>query len=415
VKILRWDLVGGISGDIALGALLDLGADGAVVQSAIHSCGLDGVRVEIERIQDTGLCGLRARVLTPAHGESQGHHGDNPPHLHRSWREIREMLSRAALEPPVREMAHHVFERLAQAEGRVHGIAPDDVEFHEIGAVDSIADIVGACAALHSLGVEAVEVGTFPIGRGQIRCAHGVYPLPAPAVVELLKGWPVEMVEEDAETVTPTGAALLTEWASASAAAGAMRVIRATGMGWGHRRLRGRPNCARAVLFETIETAHGSPAECLVLETEMDDVPGEWIGILVERLRQLGALDVYTTPIQMKKQRPGWLVTALCEPARRDVMLDVMFQNSPTFGVREYRAQRTVLERRWSTVETPWGPVRVKLGIWKGQVVTRAPEMEDCVARAREHDIPPRQVYEAAMRSGAMLNDAKSKQRSDRP
>lgn len=398
MKILRWDLVGGISGDMALAALLDLGADRTAVEAAVRACGLNDVQIEVEAVREGGLTGLRVHVRTPAVETQHGQGGHSHTHAHRAWREIRAIIETAALPLRAKKLAVAVFARLAEAEGRVHGISADEVEFHEIGAVDSIADIVGACMALDSLGVELVEVGPFPLGHGEVRCAHGIYPLPAPAVAELLKGWPLRNIEEEAETVTPTGAALLTAWAEAARPSSEARAIRATGLGWGHRRLRGRPNCARAVLYETIAPEAGSPEECIVMETHLDDATGEWIGVLVERLRALGALDVYTTAIQMKKHRPGILVTVLCDPARRDTMLETIFRHSPTFGVRESRAARTVLERRCTSVETPWGQVRVKLGIWKGQIVTRAPEMEDCIARAEAHGVPPRHVYEAAMR-----------------
>ncbi|MCX7819683.1 MAG: nickel pincer cofactor biosynthesis protein LarC [Kiritimatiellae bacterium] len=397
MKILRWDLVGGISGDIALAALLDLGADRRRVEAAVRACGLEQVSLDVEAVAEAGLAGLRVAVRdrTPA-----------GPHAHRAWREIRGLLDRAPLSARARELALRVFSRLAAAEGRVHRVTADEVEFHEIGAADSIADVVGACVALELLGVEAVETGPFPLGRGEVRCAHGVYPLPAPAVIELLKGWPVRMVEEELETVTPTGAALLTEWAESLPARRGERVIRAAGLGWGWHRLRGRPNVARAVLYEMVGDDAGSPDECLVLETQMDDVTGEWIGVLVERLLSAGALDVYTTAVQMKKQRPGTLLTVLCEPARRDAMLEMIFRHSPTLGVREYRADRAVLERRHVTVNTRWGPVRVKLGVWKGEVVTRAPEMEDCIARGDEHHVPPRCVYLEALRCTPIAADS---------
>lgn len=397
MKVLRWDLVGGISGDMALAALLDLGADRGAVESAIRACGLGETTLNVESVDEVGLRGMRVTMQTEAKIAQAT--GCTVAHVHRAWRDIRASIERTALPPRVRALSCRVFDRLAQVEGRIHGVPAEDVEFHEIGAADSIADIVGACAALEGLGIQAVEIGPFPLGHGEMRCAHGIYPLPAPAVVELLKGWAVSVVDEEAETVTPTGAALLTEWVESSPPAPRHRTIRATGIGWGHRRLRGRPNYARAVVYETIDGAVGSPAECVVLETQLDDATGESMGVLVERLRELGALDVYTTAIQMKKQRPGTLVTVLCEPWQRDLMLDAFFRHSPTLGVREYRVERTVLERRWSTAETPWGSVRVKLGIWKGEIVTRAPEMDDCIACAARHNVAPRHVYEAACRS----------------
>ncbi len=391
---LRLDLVGGAAGDMLLAALVDCGAEPARIEAAVNDLNFGAVRFETERVRSGGVSGLRLTIVQEGDRADHGHE-------HRAWCDIRAGLERSSLPAGARELALSVFERLAAAEAAVHGVRPDSVQFHEVGALDSIADIVGACLALDLLGVEEVSAGPFPIGRGEVRCAHGVYPLPAPATAELLKGAAFVEVDETEETVTPTGAALVLEWMRRRPVreGGTRRTIRSIGYGIGARTLRSRPNFVRAMIETPASAGDVPPTDCLVLETQMDDAPGEWIGVLVERLMEGGALDVFTCPVQMKKQRPGVLVTAICEPSRRDALLDLFFRHGTTLGVREYPVRRTVLERGWITVATPHGDVRVKLGVWRGEVVTRAPEMDDCIARAAAVGVPARVVYEAAWRA----------------
>lgn len=398
---LRFDSVGGASGDMILGALVDLGAAPSTIEHAANALGAGVVRIEAEKVRAHGLGGTRVHVhADEPHAHEPYAHGvrvHTHARAHRAWREIRAMIEGAALPAPVREGSLRVFARLAAAEGRIHGCPADDVHFHEAGALDSIADIVGACAALHELGVAGIVVGPLPLGSGTVVCAHGTYPLPAPAVADLLRGHPVEQVAETVELVTPTGAALLMEWKSATGLPSGLTLTGA-GCGWGHRTLAGRPNLLRVLRFEPL-AVQAEPAECLMLETQVDDSTGEWIGVLAGRLMEAGALDVHTTAVQMKKQRPGVKLTVLCRTADREAMLDLVFRGCSTLGVREQTVRRTVLERRFETVRTPYGDVRVKVGLWRGEAVTRAPEMDDCVARAAEHGVSARAVYEAAVRA----------------
>lgn len=308
------------------------------------------------------------------------------------------MVQAAGLPASVQQASLAVFQRIAEAEAKIHGTTPDLIHFHEVGALDSIVDVVGGCLALHRLGVEQVVVGPLPLGHGLIQCAHGTYPSPAPATVELLKGAAVCEVDEPFETVTPTGAALLTSWRNAEAVPAGARVVEVA-YSFGHRRLNGRPNVLRATLLESAAPLAAAPGECLVLECNLDDTTPELVGALTGRLLEAGSLDVYTTPIQMKKQRPGVLLGVLCEPAAREALLDLIFRGCTTFGVREYPVRRTVLARRHETVQTPYGPVRVKIGTWKGEDVTRAPEFEDCAQAAKAHGVSVRAVYEAALRA----------------
>jgi len=396
VSVLRIDMIGGASGDMLLGAFIELGVLPSRLEELWNGLGVGRLELEVEAGVDHGIRGTRVRI---------SFHGAVPPgptahHSHRSWAEIRALLQRAELPSSVRTRALRVFERLAHAEASVHSIEPDAVEFHELGAYDSIADISGACAALEWLGVHEVEASPFLIGRGMIECSHGIYPLPAPAVMELLKGQIVQPIPVEAETVTPTGAALIVDWlATHPARETGPRLLRRVGHGLGHRTLPDRPNLLRATLWDSVSAPQGSPEVCQVIEAQVDNVPGEWFGSAVDELLAAGALDVFLVPIQMKKQRPGILLTVLTTADRRDALVEAIFLNVPTLGLREYEVRRTVLERRWVTVETQFGSVRIKLGIWGGRVVVRAPEWEDCVARGREHRVPPRQVWEAAVRA----------------
>lgn len=393
MRVLRLDLLGGAAGDMLLAALIDAGADAARIEEWAGALGYGPIRFRTEPVREHGIV---ARRLTVEYGGDLPSHGGHAPH--RAWRDICDRLEAAPVPAAARDMAARVFARLAAAEGAIHGIEPDAVQFHEIGALDSIADIFGACAAMTLLEIEAVTAGPFPVGRGTVHCAHGEYPLPAPAVVALLRGQPVVEVDEETETVTPTGAALVVEWVGAAVVPPGPKIIRSVGYGAGHRPLRGRPNLVRAIVEETPADAAASADECVVLQTNLDDATGECVGALVDALLREGALDAYTTPVQMKKQRPGVAVTALCEPALRTRLVDVFFRHSPTFGVREHAVRRTVLERRWEMAHTRYGDVRVKYGVWMGRTVTRAPEMSDCIARADACGVAAREVYEEALR-----------------
>ena len=418
MKILKFDSVGGASGDMILGALLGLGVDRDALVQDLRALGAEHFDITLHPFQSHGITGVQAAVRAEephrhhdhdhdhdhhhdhghehTHGHDHGHHHHHAPH--RGLKEITAMVRAAGLPAAVQQASLAVFQRIAEAEAKIHGTTVDQIHFHEVGALDSIVDVVGSCLALHRLGVEQVVVGPLPLGHGLIQCAHGTYPSPAPATVELLKGAAVCEVDEPFETVTPTGAALLTSWRKAEAVPAGARVVEVA-YSFGHRRLKSRPNLLRATLLEFTAPLAAAPGECRVLECNLDDTTPELVGALTGRLLEAGALDVYTTPIQMKKQRPGVLLGVLCEPAARDALLDLIFRGCTTFGVREYPVTRTVLARRHETVQTPYGPVRVKIGTWKGDDVTRAPEFEDCAQAAKAHEVSVRAVYEAALRA----------------
>jgi len=400
MKILRFDSVGGASGDMILAALIDLGADVAALNRALASLSVEPIRIEATPALERGMSGTRATVHAdePAagHGHDHGHHHAHAPH--RNLDAIRGIIRAGDLPEPVKDRAIRVFERIGAAEAKVHGVPIDRVHFHEVGALDSIADIVGNCLALHLLGIGAVTVGPLPDGQGFTKGAHGTMPIPVPATAELLAGHTLIATDETVEMITPTGAGLLMQWqADLPAPTGATRIIR-SGIGVGHRALAQRANLLRALLLET-DDATTDGDECLVLECNLDDMTPELVGALTQQLLAQGALDVFTTAIQMKKQRPGILLTVLSQPARRDAVLDTLFRGSTTFGVREYTARRTTLARRHAEVQTPYGTVRVKIGTWRGTDVTRSPEYEDCLRCATAAGVPVRTVYEAAQRA----------------
>ncbi|HBA83451.1 MAG TPA: nickel pincer cofactor biosynthesis protein LarC [Verrucomicrobia bacterium] len=398
MKHLHFDSIGGASGDMILAALIDLGLSVDNLRQGLVSLDLGSFEIEAVACESRHLRGTRVFVRLPEHGHGEHHHH------HRTFKDIRETIQLSALPLPVQEKALAVFQCLAEAEGRIHGIAADEVHFHEVGAVDSIVDMVGACLALNRLEVGSVSVGPLPLGHGIIQCAHGAYPSPAPATLEVLAGMVVESVDEPFELVTPTGAALLKTWKTSERPPAGSRMVR-TGYGFGHRELQGRPNLLRATLFAAPDAAPATDT-CLVLECNIDDTTPELLGVLTQQLMAAGALDVFTTAIQMKKQRPGILLTVLSPADQKNALLDLIFRESTTFGVREYVAHRTILDRTMTEVSTPYGPIHVKIGHWQGEPVTRAPEMDDCILRAKEKNVSVRAVYEAACEAARRKPDA---------
>lgn len=401
-----FDPVSGIAGDMALGALLDVGADLGYVTEQLETLGLDGWKLGAERVTRNELAATRAIVDAP-----EGHH-------HRRWRDIRSLLETAPLADRVRGRALAVFEALAVAEGQVHGVAPDEVHFHEVGALDAIVDIVGVCAALESLGVDAVCCGPVAVGKGTINAAHGVLPNPPPAVVNLLADRPIVGVDIDMELTTPTGAAIVAALAGQFGAAPAM-TIASSGFGAGTRELPGRPNVT-GVLIGTAAVAEsepdgsagqaelGKPALSLVeemsalagaesttelveLATNLDDVTGEVLGHAIDALLGAGALDAWAVPIVMKKGRPAYTLTALCEPADVTRLAALMARLTGTLGLRARTVVRTALERHTSTVDIDGHTVRIKHGPHRSK-----PEWDDVVAAAEALNRTPADVAREA-------------------
>jgi len=390
-----------------LSALAAVGADLQEIEAQINAFFPDTLQILCQKASDGGIQGLRVTVRQAVAEVPSGSHGhdlektltwsdaERHPHpAHRGLEEIGALIGTASFAEPVRQQVMEVFQALAEAEAEVHGKTPQAIRFHEVGAWDSVADIVGACLALEQLGICGVSCGPLPSGVGTISCAHGEMPNPAPATQRLLSGMAVRQTDEPHELVTPTGAALLRTWMRTMEPVPETTVVGKSGFGIGVRTLKGRPNVLRATVMDAA-TGRSEPS-AVVLETNLDDCNPEWIGTLMETLLKQGALDVWQTPILMKKGRSGVLLSVLCEPQDASMMRERIFAATTTFGIRFHGVDREILERRFVTVKTPYGEVSVKQGIYKGEVVTVAPEHDACVTCANAHGVTVRRVSEAA-------------------
>jgi len=391
-RTLYFDCFAGASGDMILGALLDLGLDFDALARELAKLPLRGYELRRSEVRRAHLRGTKFDVRIE--GEDHAH----PPeagHPHRRLEEILRIIRSSALSEGVKGRAEEVFRRLAQAEARAHGCSIEEVAFHEVGAVDSIVDIVGACVGFELLGIERFLASPVHVGRGFLGCAHGRYPVPVPATAELLKGARVYTSEIEAELVTPTGAALLATFCEDFGPMPEMR-LEGVGYGAGTRDFPDFPNLLRVMLGET--RAEGTATERLfMLETNLDDASPQILGHVLERALQAGALDAFAVPVVMKKGRPGTLLAVLCRPEDRDALLRLLFRETPTLGVRSVEVQRRALARALISVETPYGPIPVKVATLDGEVVNAAPEFDACRQAAERHRVPVREVMLAAL------------------
>ncbi len=388
---------------MTVGALRDIGVEEGVFVEALDALGLGAeFHAHFRREARQNVMGWKFDVHghSHGHGHEHHHHGHDDAHGHRhahgrSYQQIRELIEGAALSGFVKERSASVFRRIAVAEGRIHGIPIDDVTFHEVGAVDSIADIVAACAGIEALGVDRVAAAVPVEGSGWIDCAHGKFPLPAPATLELLAGIPLRQLDEPNELLTPTGAALLAEFASGYGVMPEMRVL-ATGYGIGTRDTPQRPNVLRAVLGETEGETLTETDEITQIETNIDDLTPELAGAVMDSLFAAGALDVFFSPAQMKKNRPGFLLTVLATDDALDGLVRILLTETSSFGVRMFRAKRAKLWREFRDVETPYGSVRIKLGFLGDELVQASPEYESCREVAKASGVSVKDVHIAA-------------------
>ncbi|NLV40616.1 MAG: nickel pincer cofactor biosynthesis protein LarC [Candidatus Hydrogenedentes bacterium] len=385
MKTLYLDCLSGISGDMTVAALLDLGADFGALNAGLASLGVPDFEIFTEKTVKRGMAATRFEVRVAEH--------DHHPHRH--LRHVLEIIDRGALPESVKAGAAKTFRLIAEAEAAVHGTTVEKVHFHEVGAIDSIVDVVGAELCLHLLGVDRVVVSPINTGTGTVRCAHGVMPVPAPATALLLCGVPV-YGDGDGELTTPTGAALAAAWASSFGPLPRM-TVEAVGCGAGTRDLPDRANVLRALLGESEDAPAGDADTVAVLETLVDDLSGELTAPAVEAALAAGAVDAFLTPVTGKKGRPAFLLTALCPPELRDAVARSLFLNTTTLGVRIREERRTVLRRDWETVSTPYGEVRVKTAALDGERITAHPEFEDCRALAEAAGVPVRRVADAAL------------------
>lgn len=394
MKILYLDCFGGISGDMTVGALIDAGVPAGYVEEQIRLLGLEGYTLKVYKSKSRGFSGTRFAVEVD--------HAHQPP---RTWRDIAALIGESPLHPQVKKNALLIFETLARAEGKVHGVEAAGVHFHELGAVDSLADIVGTAAALHAAGAEEVYCSPLPAGYGYVQTGHGPLPVPAPAAAELLKGFPVRPVPVEGELVTPTGAAIVAALAKGCGPLPAMK-IKEVGYGLGSKDY-GLPNFLRVFLGEGPapdeageDAPPGGEQAVSVLETGIDDLSPEILAYAAERLFSEGALDVYLAPVIMKKGRPGTLVTVLCPPEKESAFVAAIFNETSTLGVRVRRERRYCLPRREVAVESGYGTVRVKIaGAGAGRGRQISPEYEDCRRLALEKGVPVKEVYRAALRA----------------
>ncbi len=455
MKTVYFDCFAGISGDMMVGALIDLGVDPAGLERELRRLPVEGYRLEVRKVNKLGIQATKFQVILgdesgehpadaeflevalpgEAAGQETSHHhhhhehdhpGATHDHPHRSLADILDIFDRSSLSPGVRETARKIFTRLGEAEAAVHGTSLAEVHFHEVGGVDAIVDIAGAAIGLELLGVEQVFASALHLGSGFVKCAHGLYPVPAPATANLLAGVPAYTSSTRGELVTPTGAAIITSLARQFGPLPAMIVDR-VGYGAGTRD-REFPNVVRAYLGQVApdEAAsdvgravrtpfpeqHQAPAgpagyhegEATVIEATIDDMNPQMFEYLLERLLEAGALDVAMVPVQLKKSRPGTMLHVLAPPASVDELLTIIFSESTTIGARTYPVTKRMLQRESQTVETRFGPVRVKIARLGSRITNIAPEYEDCRALARRHGVPVKEIYRLARSSADLLN-----------
>jgi pyridinium-3,5-bisthiocarboxylic acid mononucleotide nickel chelatase len=421
IGIAYFDCFSGISGDMVLGALVDAGAELGAIEGELRKLKLPGWEISAERVQRRAIyatqvkveaeTGAAGRRQAPDRREQSGHHSpahgahphDEPdhghqPHGHRGLSEIVAMIDAAKLMPRAAERAKKIFRRLGEAEAHVHQVSIDRVHFHEVGAVDSIVDIVGAAVGFELLGIDEFACSAFDLGGGQVETDHGLLPVPAPATVELLRGAPARSSGIARELVTPTGAAIATTLATRYEEIPPM-TLRAVGYGAGSMDLVEKPNVLRLLIGERARdgaSEHLGGAPVTVIETNVDDMSPQIYGYFVERALAAGALDVFSTPAQMKKNRPGLLVTLLSEAENASRLIDLIFRETTTIGVRTYEARRETLERETVSVKTPFGEVRMKVSHGNGSILNATPEYDDCQRIAVERGVPLKQVIAAA-------------------
>ncbi|PAW78387.1 MAG: TIGR00299 family protein [Verrucomicrobia bacterium Tous-C9LFEB] len=449
MQTLYFNCFSGASGDMLVGSLIDLGVKLSAIEWELGKLELpDKFHLHANRDQRQNVTGIKFTVHDESTHQCCGHehehqhaeHSHSHPHEHahesehshdhehahedaddgsefiheqghehshehehehthgRNHEEIRKLINDSALSDFVKQRALAVFQRIAVVEGKIHGVAPEKITFHEVGALDSIIDIISFCVGIEKLGRPRVLASPLVEGTGWVDCAHGRFPVPSTATLELLAGIPLTQVDEPHELLTPTGAALLAEFAEGFAPMQGLKTEK-VGYGLGTRHLKSRPNVVRAILGEVVEASTTAAEEqdtIVVLETNLDDLPGELIGDAQEKLFAAGALDVFYQPIQMKKNRPGVLLSVLASPADADKLADLILTHTSAFGVRRTTAERTKLRREIKTVTTPFGAVEVKLGYRGDKLVQVAPEFESARKIADAKNVPLQKVYDAA-------------------
>ena len=397
MRIAYLDCFAGISGDMFLAALLDAGVPLAVLQDATAALNLNA-SLRTEKVDRSGISATKVHVLDGDHLADAPHQHPHPQGTHeaeRSLTAIRALIQAAPLAAPVKSFALRTFELLGQAEARIHNVPLDDIHFHEVGAVDAIVDVVAASAGIHHLAIDAWHASPVNVGGGMVLCAHGTFPVPAPATADLLRGLPTYSAHIQKELVTPTGAALLRALAPSFGPQPAMSVDH-IGYGAGTRNPPAFPNVLRLNIGKQSTSTHTSET-VTILETALDDLSPQLLAHVAERALAQGALDVMLTPVIMKKGRPGTLLTVLCNPAESPALQRLLLTETSTLGIRIRQDRRACLDRTHAAVPTPYGDIRIKIGSQDGQPLNAAPEFEDCRAAAAQHNVPVKQVQQAAI------------------
>lgn len=387
MRTIYFDCFAGASGDMILGALVGAGADPRQLLDQLSLLGIGNYEVDFSTVNRSGISAARARVRTVEE------------RAHRHLSDILKLIEDSRLGDGVKARASRIFSRLAEAESRVHNVPVEQIHFHEVGALDAIIDVVGACICFELLGIERFGSSALHVGSGMVKMAHGLFPVPPPAVAELLQGLPVYASDIKGELVTPTGAAIVATLCESFGPVPPMRLL-STGYGAGAREYEKFPNVLRVLVGESEaeggEDEGGRDEELTVVETNVDDVSPQVLGHVLELALARGALDCYLTPVQMKKNRPGVLVSILCRADDREAMLDLLLAETPTLGARSYGVRRRALEREAVTVETEFGRIAVKVGRLRGRVLSATPEFEDCREAALKFGVTLREAQEAA-------------------
>jgi uncharacterized protein (TIGR00299 family) protein len=396
--ILYYDCFSGISGDMHLGAMLDLGVDPEHLLGQLRKLKLEEYEIRISKDQKQGISGTRVDVIllqeTDSHDQTHQHengHKHEQGHEHRNLADIRKIINDSTLDLQVKERSLKMFEKLAEAEAKIHGKSIDEVHFHEVGAVDSIVDIVGAAICIEYLKPDRIMASEVELGGGFVVCEHGTFPVPAPATAEILTGIPVRSGAVRFETTTPTGALILACNVDEFTPLRGMK-IRKTAYGIGHKDLE-IPNVLRVYLAETIEN-EGSREKAWILECNIDDMNPEMYGYVMDTLFAQGADDVFITPIIMKKARPASKLSVLCPAGKKAQLTEVLLTQTTSLGVRASEVDKTMLQREYSKIQTRYGEVTIKTAIYRGQKLKSKPEYEDCARLAREHGVPVQQIYQ---------------------
>ena len=414
MRIAYLDCFAGISGDMFLGALIDAGVDPRILHEAVAALNLNAT-LKIEKVDRSGISAAKAHVYDGDNIAEHTHTHDHPhshdhPHIHepththehkhihgRSLTVICNLINATSLAPAVKQTAIQAFELLGASEAKIHNVPIEKIHFHEVGAVDAIVDIVATSAAIHSLAITKWFCSPLNVGGGMVSCAHGRFPVPAPATADLLRGLPTYSAHIEKELVTPTGAALIRALAPTFGPQPAMRVEH-IGYGAGTRNPKDLPNVLRLSIGESDEATTSPNTDTVaILETAIDDLSPQILAYVTERALALGALDVMSTAVQMKKGRLGTLLTVLADDAHVPVLEDLLLRETSTLGVRIHHERRSCLDRAHTTVVTPYGEIRIKLGSRSGEVLNAAPEFEDCRAAAAKHNVPLKLVQQAAI------------------